>query len=168
MSLKIEHYPNKSFAIFSFTPEFDVNLSKSVRENLSENEQLTNATALKILKEIKLKSDVLSFLTKSIVAFPLSAGILIAGLSFPVIGTVSLIAGIFLGALGGGMFGYCIENSLFLSLMSKAYSDQSERAGEYIKTLETTDHEMQFELEGPRVVPSEMTSTDEGWVRMWP
>ena len=148
MALNIEHYPGRKFSMFSFTPEFSVDLNKSVKDKLNEGEQLTNATALKILKQIKLKSDIISFLTKSIVAISFSAGVVVAGFCIPAAGTALFVAGIFVRALGGGMLGYSIENSFngFLSQLSQAYRDQSQRAGEYIRTLEIADHEMRFIL----------------------
>lgn len=158
MSINIEHYPNKNFSIFPFTPVFSVDLNKSVKEKLNEGEQLTNATALKILKQIKWKSDIFSFLTKPIVAIALSAGVFgvglaisaagAAGLAIPVVGIALVAAGLFVSVLGIAMVGHFIENSLngLLSRLSQAYRDQSQRASEYIGTLETADHEMRFVL----------------------
>ena len=56
MTLHIECYLGKRFAIFSFTPVFSVDLNTSVKEKLNDGEQLTNATALKILEQIKFNS----------------------------------------------------------------------------------------------------------------
>ena len=152
MAFNIEHYPNRRFDIFPFTPTVSVDLNKSVKKKLSDGEQLTNATALNILKQIKWESDILSFLTKPIVAIVLSNGVLGAGLCIPAAGIVLWLARIFVSVLGGGMLGFSIENSFrclgkslcikgLFPQLSQAYSDQSQRANEYIRTLEGTDHE---------------------------
>lgn len=147
MVLNIEHYPGKRFRMFSCAPEFSVDLNNSVKEKLKTGEQLTNATALKILKQIKWKSDILSFLTIPIVAISLSAGVLVAGFCIPAFNTALFVAHIFVRVLGGMMLGFSIENSCkgFLPELSQAYSDQSQRAREYIRTLEA-NQEMQIVL----------------------
>ena len=146
MTLNIDHYPNKSFKILPCTPDFTIDINQSVKERLKEGELLTNATALKIFKQIKLKSDILSFLTKAIVLIPLSTAIMIAGFCIPPAGIALLAARVFVAALGGCIVGFSIENYFnnFLPRLSQAYSDQSERAAEYIQKLKSSNQEFVF------------------------
>lgn len=147
MSLNVDHYPNKFFNLsifFVFNHIFKVDLNQSVKEKLG-SQQLTNALALKIFKQIKLKSDVLSFLTKPIVFIPLSVAVFAAGFVLPQTGIALAAIGIMLCTLGGGMLGISIRDN-FLSQLSQAYSDQSKRAAEYIKNLESSNQEFVFKL----------------------
>lgn len=149
MNLNIDHYPNKNFKVFSFTPVFTIDLNQSVKERLKAGEVLTNATAIKIFKQIKLQSDILSFLTKPIVLISLGASIFLAGLLIPATGLALGAARVLVCALGGGILGFSIENyflSSFLSQISEAYADQSKRAAEYIKKLEASNQEFVFAL----------------------
>lgn len=85
-------------------------------------------------------------MTKPIVVFSLSVGVLIAGLYMSAAGTALSVAGVFVSMLGGVMFGFSLEHSFngFLSKLSQAYSDQSQRASEHIRALEASDDEMMF------------------------
>jgi hypothetical protein len=144
MSFNIQNYPNQRFSLFSFSPIFHVNLSMSVRKKLNIGEQLTNATALKILKQIRWESDIASFLTKPIVCVSLSTGLIFASMYISMTGVISFVANIFLG----GLFGYCVENSIngFLPAISQAYADQSRLASRHINNLAAATDEMTFTL----------------------
>ncbi len=148
MSLNIEHYPNKSFQVsflFFPLPKFTIDLNQSVKEKLGENQELTNSLALKIFKEIKLKSDILSFLTKPIVLIPLSFAVLAASFALPATGIVALkVIGLIAWALGCCILGFAIREPDYLSQLSRAHSDQSKRAAEYIQNLESSNHEFVF------------------------
>lgn len=151
MSLNIPHYPNISVQqslFFVFTYNFKIDLNQAVKEKLGRGQELTNALALKIFKQIKLESDILSFLTKPIVFIPLSVAVCTAGLVWPETGVALVAIGIMICALGGGMLGTSIREPFdnFLSQLSQAYSNQSKRAAEYIKNLESSNQEFLFTL----------------------
>lgn len=152
MSLNIEHYPNHRFELFPF-PDFTIDLNESVKKQLKRGETLTNTTALKIFKEIKSKSDILSFLTKPITLISLGAsisafGILMAALCPPFVAPVFIVITILIGILGAKIFAYSILNYVndFLPELSRAYADQSEKAAEYIRILEASNQELVFKL----------------------
>lgn len=146
--INIDHYPARRFILCGCTPIFSVDLNQAVKEKLKNGEQLTNATALRILKEIKWKSDIRSFLTKPIVAISVSLGVLIAGLCIPTAITVLTVTSMLLQILGAGMLGYSLENywNDFLPDLSRAYSALSQKASEHITVLEAASQEMQFVL----------------------
>jgi hypothetical protein len=75
-------------------------------------------------------------------------GLFIAGLSIPVIGPALLVARVVICALAGGLLGYSLQNSCnsFLPQLNQAYSDQSQKAAEYINTIETAKEEITFKL----------------------
>ena len=149
MNLQISSNPNKDFYLFSIfsTPYgfFNVNLRRSV-EAKTKGEALTNATALNIFKQIKWKSDVLSFLTKPVVCISLSAGLLVGSLFLPSISLSLLKILPYICGIAGGLLGYSIENSIkgFLPAVSQAYREQSEEAAKCIAILEQADHDMTF------------------------
>lgn len=151
MHLNIDHYPDRTFKILPCTPFLNIDLNESVKKKLKEGEVLTNATALKILKQIKLKSDVLSFLTKPIVLISLSTVIMIAGSFIPVAvagaaAVVLIAAQVLVVALGASIFGYTVENYFndFLPQISEAYRDQSQRAADYIQRINSSNQEFVF------------------------
>lgn len=151
MRLNIEQYPNKTFLLSSLTPAFNINIQNAVKGKLQLNEQLTNATALKIFKQIKWESDVLSFLAKPIVLIPLSVAICATSFLLQPTALPLIILKVFISTLSGGLVGYSLENSYngFLSKLSLAYSEQSSRANEYIRTLENHEGEMEFSFVRP-------------------
>lgn len=145
MSLRIDHYPNQLFAInfpFGLNYTFKVDLNQSFKDKLG-SEQLTKALALKIFKQIKLKSDILSFLTKPIVFIPLSVAAFAAGSTLPNAGIALIATRLIVCLLGYGMLRMSLEVNFF-SLLSQTYSNQSKRAAEYIKNLESSNHELAF------------------------
>ena len=145
-TLDIKNVPGTRFGL-PFGCSFNVGVKESVQSKLKPGEQLTNATALKILKRIKLESDIKSFLTKPIVAIPLSIGVLALGLGLTAVaGVVAFVAGLFFAGLGGGMLGFCAENSLngFLPNLSKAYRIQSIQASKYIRQIDAAEGEINF------------------------
>ena len=147
MTLAIEHYPEVLFSFPVLGCSFNVDLNESVQSKLKPGEQLTNATALKILKRIKVESDILSFLTKPIVAFPLSIGVAALGLGLTAVaGVVACIASLFFCILGGSMLGFYIKNSFNGSLprVSEAYGAQSRLASEYIEAIKAAEGEITF------------------------
>lgn len=146
MSLNIEHYPNRPFKVF--THGFMIDLNQSVKEKLGAGQKLTNALALKIFNEIKLKSDILSFLTKPIVFIPLSVAVFTAGFLLPETGIALVAIGIMICALGGAMLSIsrAERSNGFLSNLSQAYSDQSKRAAEYIQEVRSSQQELVFTL----------------------
>lgn len=151
MRLNIDYYPNKQFQFSCFSIpvyNFKIDLNQAVKEKLNRGQELTNALALKIFKQIKLKSDVLSFLTKPIVFIPLAAALLATDFFLPKTGIVLVAVGVMIRALGGFMLGISISDSFdnFLYPLSQAYSDQSRRAAEYIQNLESSNQEIVFTL----------------------
>lgn len=144
MTLHIDHFPGVAFYVCN--REVGIDIHKSVKEKLGKEAQLTNATALKILKEIKWKSDVLCFLTKPVVAISLSAAVLVAGFCIPAVGVALLAARIFVCSVGGGMVGFSVGSSVngFLSQLSDAYSQQSRMAAIYIEGIEGANQEIKF------------------------
>lgn len=148
MDLNVTHYPNKTFALFSWTPSFCVDINRSVRAKLRTGEQLTHEKALEIFKQIKWESDALSFLAKSIVLIPLSLAIITAGFLIPPFSLDLLVIGALVCGLGGGILGFSIENTWngFLPELSQAYSEQRQRASEYIQMLEVSTQEVTLVL----------------------
>lgn len=127
---------------------YTIDFTQSVRNLMGKNENLTNETALKIFKQIKLKSDIISFLTRAIVFIPLT--FVPFGLAAVTSFRMTLLPlSMFFSALGGSMLGLLayafIDNRL--SKISKAYSDQSQQAADYIKKLETSKQEFVFRFE---------------------
>ncbi|MCP5506702.1 MAG: hypothetical protein H7A37_00135 [Chlamydiales bacterium] len=155
MDVRIESNPSVAFRTFPSLVTYSIDLNRSIKEKLKAGEQLTNATALKILKQIKWKSDVISFLTKPVFVISLSSGVFLAGMCtlivapfIPVAGIVLFAVGLLFGTLGVGMLGDSIKHSLsgFLPFLSQAYGIQSRQASEYIRIIEDADHELQFVL----------------------
>ena len=150
MAIDISHYPQRSFNLIGgITPTFTVDLNQSVKEKLKEGEKLTNETALKIFKQIKWKSDVLSFLTKPVVLLPLAAILFGVSFSMPVATGLALkIASLVFSVLTGLFLGYILWNFLngILPQLSQAYKQQSERANEHIRALKAANHELEFNL----------------------
>jgi len=149
MAINVECYPNRNFQWLFFTPMFNVDINQAVKDKLRPGEQLTNATALRIFKQIKWKSDMLSLLTKPIVSISLSCIVLLAGFFIPASGIALYAARVFVSTVGGSMVGYSFENGFngFLPLLSRAYRDQSQRASEYIRIIENAaGHEKRFVL----------------------
>jgi len=150
--MNIDNYPNSYIYKFPLISFFTIDLNQSVKEKLKPGEVLTNATALKIFKQIKLKSDVLSFLTKPIVLIPLSASILVTGFFIPVPGSAviatAIAVGVFvLSLLSSFVLGYSIQNRGNLSKLSQEYKDQSRRAAEYIRAIKASNQEIVFSLD---------------------
>lgn len=147
MNLNIAHYPNLTFTgnILFFPLRLKIDLNESFKEKLG-NSQATNALALKILKQIKLKSDVVSFLTKPVVFIPLSVVVTIAGIVIPPTGIILTAISIILCLVGGTMLSISIRSSYdnYLSLVSQAYSDQSQRAATYIQQIESSNQQLTF------------------------
>jgi len=157
MSLRIEHHPNKSFEPFCFREislsyRFKIDLNQAVREK-SRGEALTNDSALKILKQIKLKSDILSFLTKPVVFFPSLFALTTATLCLPVIpgavGTVVVAAKVISYVVSFFGVGYMmaeIFETPFFSKISNAYNKQSSAAATYIALIELAQEPVAFFL----------------------
>lgn len=145
MNLNLAHLPVKHISLYFFCiPVFDfkMDLDQAVKEKLNNGQKLTNDLAIKIFKEIKLKSDVLSFLTKSVVFITLSATVSIIGFLLPLTGIVLGILKVTLCLLGGYLVGMVMKlPNNFLSQVSQAYSEQSKQAAEYILQLESSKQE---------------------------
>jgi len=140
--------------VYGIALSFTIDLNQTVREK-SRGEVLTNESALKIFKQIKLKSDILSFLTKPVVFFPLVFAVAPAltaiSCSLPVIHgamaivrVAAIIISFVVGAFGVGLFWAHIFKSASLSELSQAYNDQSIKASQYIMQIETAKKPLQF------------------------
>lgn len=118
---------------------FTVSMHDSVQRRLNQGEVLTNARAVEILKQVKLKSDVMWFITKPIVVIPFSIALLIGSFCIPATTIVALaILNILLCGVAGGLVGFTIQNTWnnMLPQLSQAYSDQSQEASALIVQLE--------------------------------
>jgi len=136
---------------------FRIDFNQEVREKL-KGEELTNALALKIFKQVKLKSDILSFLTKPIVCISLLVAMTAIGVCLPIflpatpamvviaLGITGCLLAIVLGGIGADVLVRDVLANLIsdddkdrslLTQLSQAYRDQSEQAAHYISQLET-------------------------------
>lgn len=143
MALTIEHYPNARLQIGGRLLTID--LHEAFQKKLA-GEQLTNAKAIIILKEIKWRSDVLSFFTKPVVLIPFSIIVLISSFLCPLSHIAFIILGILLASIGGGLLGgsvYFTYNKI-LPKISEAYSQLSTRASEYVRQIEVANRPMNF------------------------
>jgi hypothetical protein len=146
MTINFEHSPYQTFQLLPCLPEVTIDMSRSVQNKLKPGEQLTNATALRILRQIKRESDVLSFFTRPIVLISLSiVGVLTATTLF-LMNPILRVAGAIALVAACGVAGYTIENTFngFLPKVSRAYSEQSRLAAEHIRTIENSTHELSF------------------------
>lgn len=120
-------------------------LNMAVKAKLKPNETLGNKTALKILTDIKISYAVKAFFTQPLVLFAIGAITLVAGLAlsslsgglaFPII---TAIAGIALSGLGAGIIGFTLENSLcgdkLIPHLHAFYTAQNREAERHIKTI---------------------------------
>lgn len=149
MNLHIEHYPAVGFVGPITSIPWFIDIHEAVKGKLKEGEQLINATALKIFKQIKWKSDVYGFLTKPVVLISLSAAILTIGVAIRSVTErgPAYVAGVIVSALGAGLLGFVVQNTYngFFSKLSEAYRDQSNKAKEYIGQIEAAkDQPMTF------------------------
>lgn len=143
MDLNIEHYPNNRTYFINFLNksifEFKIDIQESVKGKLKEGEQLTNETALTIFKQIKRKADVLSFLTKPVVALSLTTIMfaISSGTPAPKQALASIAKSI-ADAITAILFGLTIKLSIdgFMTQISQAYKDQSNKVKEYIAQVE--------------------------------
>ena len=110
-----------------------VGLSASLRKKTPTTE-LTGEVAIPSLKQIKRKSDVLSFLTNPKVFTVLSVAVLLAGVFLPIF-ALSLVVCF----VGGAMLGYAIVDACrtnkTLPSLSEAYKKQSTDAEGFIKAI---------------------------------
>ena len=80
------------------------------------------------LQNQRLRYEILSYLTRPVVAISLSAVVAITGLCIPATSLLLLVARIFFSALGGGMLGFSIQHTLSgrMSKWSKHYHRMSQ------------------------------------------
>lgn len=138
-------HPNGSFDLSCFgisLHRFQININQSFREKL-ENNKPTQALTLKILKQIKLKSDILSFLTKPVVFISLSVAVMTTGFVLPATGIVLVAIRTMSVVLGSRILDFFMRsnNDNFLSRVSEAYGKQSQQAATYITVLESCHDE---------------------------
>ena len=142
MSLAISHHPYKdfqmSFLLNLVSYNIKIDLNHSVKKKLGETKELTNEVALKILKQVKLESDILSFLTKPIVFIPLSFATLAIGMIIPPTGIALIALGFLVCLVAGSMLGLGIQEfyNSFLTQLSEAYGEQSKEAARCISSLQ--------------------------------
>ena len=135
--LQFPTYPNVQFKFFNHSIE--VNLRKSIEDKVKENEDLTDLTALRILKEIQKESYILSLLTNPLITTPLSLMTTVVALSTSSEETLLMLTGkIAVGMLGGAMTGLSVQLTLNNHSISQAYLEQSKLAGKYIEQIENS------------------------------
>lgn len=146
MKLHIESYPNLPFRLktLCYTRDFTIDVSQAVKKKLGEKQEVIHSLALKILKAIKWKSDILAFLTKPIIFIPLSFVTVAAGWFFSVKGLIVRIIGMIVSFIGGTMLGISFSKDFLSSKISKAYRDQSERLSEYIEYVKNSKENVHF------------------------
>lgn len=146
MNINSVTIPNEVITAFSINffgkniLNVSINLGESFQKRADLN-TLTTETAIKILKNIKLKSDILSCLTKPVVLIPLSLTVMTVGFIFSAFSVNSFalsFLGILFSAVGGGMTGLSLKFTFtdLLPLVSKAYRKQCQLAEQLIKELE--------------------------------
>lgn len=161
-TITIQSHSSIMFQIRPFSP-FRLDLAQAVRDK-QHSETLTNAVAIRILKEIRIKSQIMSFLTKPVVLIPvgilLVAGALTASFLIPpstslVLNIASIIFCALLSGVAGGFLGFSIENTFtgFLPQLSEAYNDQARHASHYIAQLQQRP-EARVELARPAPTPA--------------
>lgn len=152
MEALILSIPNRSlsFQLDVFKKfSFEINAKNSIKKRLPHAEFVTNEQALKVLKYIKIKSDVMSFLTKPIVFISLGALVLVTGAYCAALSTHCFALGILgvpLASIGGGLIGFGFENGIlrkWLVELSKAYANQSKIAADLIAQI-TTENDFQI------------------------
>lgn len=133
--------------------DFRVSLVDSIRARVTRAEDMTNITALKILKEIAFQSSLLSLALSP-------TAIVLLGLTAPVIMLSTLVFSSFTSALlalsaivtvvAAGLFITHILDetvgSQDLSKLSRSYDTQAREAKEYIRTIESRVEETGFTL----------------------
>lgn len=140
MSLLISSLPNNNeqIQLFSFAPSIKINLNESMQKREKKGETLTKEVAIKRLKWIKFKSDVLSFVTnpRKIV----DIGLLIACPLFfiPVVGPALIAARVSACVLSFLVIGFSVSKWESLAKLSLAYKEQSKLAAQHIKHLESS------------------------------
>lgn len=158
--IEIEHNHAVEYSLSMFGCETrgdTVDLNATIQEQLPQDEILTRDLALSILKNIKLKSDVISFFTKPALLITLavvtSALIISATLvgvialaKLPVLTTGMIVATVALRcfsaiicALSGYMISAFISNREQFSTISTLYAQQSARAAGYIARIESNE-----------------------------
>lgn len=134
----IPHSPNAHFFIFGNALTIDLNLS--VKKRLGSDNDLTNEKAIKIFKDIALKSNLVAFLTSSsvIVVFASLAFTAAFIISVNITTPILVITQIFLFVFGGSILGYAFFNPFnTISLISQAYTTQGKLAQEQLLKLDS-------------------------------
>ncbi|MEM1283110.1 MAG: hypothetical protein AAGG81_06105 [Chlamydiota bacterium] len=150
MSIEIKHRPCTRYNHPFF--KININLNESVKSYLDKGEKLTNKKSIEILKSIKWKSSLKSFLTKPIVIIPMgiaisAVGIALAG-AFPPIFPLALLVATVGGAILGTSVGAYWKGDL--QEISKAFSQESKYAEELLEKL-VKDKNLELKL-NPRLL----------------
>ena len=107
--------------------------------SLSSDSPSVRPCQLRQLQYERLRYDILSYLTRPVVAISLSAVVAITGFCIPATSLLLLVARIFFSALGGGMLGFSIQHTLSgrMSKWSNHYHRMSQLTtiGTFISTF---------------------------------
>ena len=144
-SLSIRQSPNFEFKI-PFYGKVSVSISEAARSKMTPCQELTNTTALKIFTAIKQESDVIAFFLKPVGLLTLGALVAVTGFFIATLTVASValsaifaIVGIAMTGLGGGLIGFSLPTIFFndeiFPEITRAYTEQSEIAVEYIQTI---------------------------------
>lgn len=147
-----------SFIHFSFF-NTTINLNDAIRGQLSEEEALTRDVAVRILKKIRLESNIAAFFVQPLIIIPLtilsSIAILAATLvALVALGSVShwafqVFAKLFLSVEVPVLLGLTVwacASAAKWKILSEAYAQQSLLAQEYIEILEDEDVDVEVLL----------------------
>jgi hypothetical protein len=132
----INNYPNFEIELYPIT--IRISLIDSIKNGLKEDESLTNAVAIRILKQIKREADILFLMAKPFTLISLSVTLLTLGLK-----THITLIKITLIALSAAIFTFTAfisakDDDLFQ--LSKAYKQLSLQASEHFNALEINPH----------------------------
>lgn len=121
-----------------FSISKDMNALVKEKANAESEHELTNAVALKALKEIKWQADVAAFFTRPIVAIPLAGLLLMASLFIPATTVPLAILGGVVASIASVIFGATLGITIngVLPLISETFAERSRLANRYIQELE--------------------------------
>jgi len=111
---------------------------------LIPGEELTNDTAIRILRQIQRESELLSFATKPAVLLSISLSLSIISLAMlPASGTAFLVADLFCTIFGIGMLGpailLCCGYPKDLANLSHLYAEYSKKVQEHLDFIDSHD-----------------------------
>lgn len=148
MALEIPHHPNLNIQLLCF-PEIHVDLHRSFKNALSPGDRLTHEKAVSILKTIKWKSALFSFLAKPVCLIAAAGTVVILGMMLApiiigIIAIAALILSLSIPVIRNGISELLTES---LPQLSKALADENAKANELLKQLQDQP-QIEVKLEG--------------------